>query len=512
MPSASARRILRPVPRLPALILLLLVAGPLAARIPADLESELARIEQEGSFDIFRDREVRRALEEAAKADEVALRARMLRMPEGAARQRALRLLGEVTAARSAESALSLLAEVPLGERAMVAESAFTTLAQGSVPAARALAARLSDPVVRERAELAVALVLARTDGPAAAAMVEGQSPSARRRVWRQVAQSWPLKDGRGLLRWVAGLPDLGEPERASLISAWAYELCRKEPSLAKSVLPMFPDEVRPMYCSMVASRLSKDDLAGTLAWMARLPTQDDRSQALVGLLDEWAAADLESARLAVAEWPDPAVRSRLHGILAWEWAKRDAMACLAWASTLEPSLRHEASARAINQLAYQDESRARKALMGLPAGPDRDKLAARYVENRTGSAALADWAAAYPEPAAARKMVRRAVFGWAYLMDSAAELDQLESHVLGLGDLQMRAAAARGALDGVSGQVRAGRKPPDPGLLLRLVEALPDPDERRARAQTLSSLWSSAYPDDPRRPFERLLRADPPR
>lgn len=489
---------------LPALLLLLITSVPLAGKLPPDLEARLSQIESERGFDIFRDREVARLIDQAAGLDESALRARLLRMPAGSARLRALRLLGKSLGSQP-EKALEFLAEVPAEERPGVAEATFEVLASRPTLEAMALADRLPDVVSRQRARLSVALALARTDPLGAVGLVADLPSSQRARVWRAAAEAWPLTDARGLLRWAAELPGATEPERVSVVSAWAFRLCRERPDLARRALPMLPDEIRPMFCRMVSRRAAPGDLAGTLAWMSGLPNLADRSEALLGLLNVWVLADLDSARLAVETWPDTAAQGQLHGLLAWEWSKRDSMAAVSWAATLDTRLRPEALYRAVNQLAYQDQPSARRTLMGLPAGPERDKLVERFVSSRSATSELAAWAAAYPDAATARRLVRRAVFGWCVGTDERT-VGAAESWVLALGDAALREEALLGALDGSVSLILGRNRDLDPDVFLRLIDALDSAPARREQAARVDELWRRAYPDDPRRPFARLL------
>lgn len=496
--------------RLPTLILAALAAAA-SAKLPPEVDRGLERLSAQSPQVFMRDQEVADFLSRGLEADEAALVDRVLALPAGYPRTRTLRVLGATLAGRSQASLIAFLVRLPVAERPSVAESGYRVLGERAFAEAKASLPSLPDDRTRDSARLALAMVLAKSDARGAEALAQGLDEQLRARVLRHIAYNWSLDDPRGLLRWVDGLALADADLRVQLINNLAFRLSSSRPDQAMALLPMFPDEVRPMLCGMMARRLSRSNLPKALAWMSTLTEQADRSEALLGVIDVWAAADPETARAAVADWPDPAVRPRLHGMLASGWAAKDPGAAISWALTLAPELREDALAKSLNQMSLADPKGAQRALMDLPTGDERNRLAERLITNRPGSRDLAEWAARYPDAATARRMTKRAVFGWATRLEDDS-LAEVESWALALGDATLRDQALLGALDGTAHLIHPRRDKLDPDAFVRLTAAIADPTLRREQAQRVADLWKRAYPDDARRPFARLAGMDPGR
>lgn len=481
------------------------LAAVASAKLPPEVERGLERLSAQRAHEFVRDQEMADFLKLGLDADEPALVGRVLGLPPGYARTRVLRVLGSTFAERSQPAALAYLASIPAAERPPVAESVYRSLGARAFAEAKASLAGLPDDATRDSARLALATLLAKTDAKAAEAMAQGLDDKLRARVWRQIGYNWSLDDVRGFLRWVDGLGVTDVDLRVQLINNLAFRLCASRPDQALALLPMFPDEVRPALCGMLARRMASANLPKALAWMSSLTEQADRSEAFLALADAWAESDPESARAAVVEWPDPEVRPRLHGIVAHRWAAREPGAALAWARTLEPELREDTTSRVLNQMALANPAPALRALMSLPPGPERDRLAERLVSSRPGSRELAEWSARYPDPATARRMTKRAVFGWCLRLD-VGSLDEAESWVLALEDVALREDALVGALDGTTRHIQPRNAKLDPDIFVRLVASIGSASVRQEQAGRLADLWRRAYPDDPRRPFARFL------
>lgn len=489
----------------PLTAILAALAAVASAKLPPEVERGLERLSTQRAHEFVRDQEMADFLRLGLDADEPALVERVLGLPAGYARTRALRVLGATLAGRSQSSALDYLARIPQAERPPVAESVYRALGERAFAEAKASLAGLPDDATRDSARLALAMLLAKTDAPGAEALAQGLDDKLKARVWRHIGYNWSLDDTRGFLRWVDGLGVTDTDLRVQLINNLAFRLCMSRPEQALVLLPMFPDEVRPLLCGMLARRMARNDLPKALAWMSTLTEQADRSEALLALADAWTESDPESARATVVEWPDPAARLRLHGIVAYRWAARDPEAALAWALTLEPELREDATSKVLNQMALANPAAAQRALMALPSGADRDRLAERLVSNRPGSRELAEWSVRYPDAATARKLTKRAVFGWCLRLDDEGR-DEAESWVLALPDASLRGEAAVGALDGTVRLIESREAKLAPDGFVRLLEAIGDEAARRAQARRLADLWKRSYPDDPRRPFARFL------
>lgn len=481
------------------------LAAVASAKLPPEVERGLERLSAQRANEFVRDQEMADFLKVGLDADEPALVERVLGLPAGYARTRALRVLGSTLAERSQPAALAYLTSIPAAERPPVAESVYRALGERAFAEAKASLAGLPDDATRDSARLALAMLLAKSDARGAEAMAQGLDDKLRARVWRHIGYNWSLDDVRGFLRWVDGLGVTDVDLRVQLINNLAFRLCASRPDQALALLPMFPDEVRPMLCGMLARGMARANLPKALAWMSSLTEQADRSEAMLALADAWAESDPDSARAAAVEWPDPAVRLRLHGIVAYRWAAKDPDAALAWALTLEPELREDATSKVLNQMALANPAAAQRALMALPSGAERDRLAERLVANRPGSRELAEWSVRYPDAATARKLTKRAVFGWCLRLDDDG-FDEVESWVLALPDAALRAEAAVGALDGTVRLIQSRNAKLDPGGFVRLVEAIGDEAARREQARRLAELWKRSYPDDPRKPFARFL------
>ena len=490
--------------RLPTVILAALAAVA-SAKLPPEVERGLERLQAQRAHEFVRDQEMVDFLKLGLDADEPALVERVLGLPSGYARTRALRVLGTALAGRSQPAALAYLARIPQAERPPVAESVYRALGERSFAEARASLDGLPDSATRDSARLALAMLLAKTDARGAEALAQGLDDKLRARVWRHIGYNWPLDDTRGFLRWVDGLGLADADLRVQVINNLAFRLCMSRPEQALALLPMFPDEVRPLLCGMLARRMARADLPKALAWMSTLAEQADRSEALLGLIDAWAESDPESARATVVEWPDPEVRVRLHGLVASRWAAKDPAAALAWSLTLGPELREDAASKALNQMALANPESAQRALMTMPSGAERDRLAERLVSNRPGSRELAEWSSRYPDAATARRMTKRAVFGWCLRLDEES-LDEAESWVLALPDAALRDEAVVGALDGTVRLIQSRNGKLGPEGFVRLVGSIGAEPLRREQAGRLAELWRRSYPDDSRRPFARFV------
>lgn len=471
----------------------------------AELMGRLAAAEADGVFDCFRDRDAGVVLDAAIEADLSGTLARVVALPAGAVRSRAVRLVAGRLATRDASAAIGFIRRVPEADRGAAAEEAYATIAGRSVDRALRAVARETDPIVLPRATLAVIRALPAADRMAAERLAAGLPDDLRTRAWRDIGGKWPLTDFPGLVAWVRGLDEAGLSAVAAeeILRDRSITLVNERPDLAIAGLRLLPADIRRDRLDLLGDRIAKRDLAAAIRWLESIPDAADRSEGLVGVIDTWAGADADAATATVARWPDRAAAPRVARILGRTLAAIDADSALERVRSLPDDCRAAALGAALARIAGDDAARARAEMLGLPPGADRDEIAVAVLPATVwaGPRRAAEFAVAYPDAAVAAVLVRAIAQEW-YLRDDGADPGDREEWIAGINAAEIRAAAVDGGLAALLWRLALPKPRRDAAPLVRLVALIEDPAQRTARRAEAARAWERAFPGDVSAPF----------
>lgn len=243
-------------------------------------------------------------------------------------------------------------------------------------------------------------------------------------------------------------------------------------------------------------------DLGQELARMTRLPTQDQRTQALSGLLRQWVAVDVDSARVTVEAWPDALARPWLLGELAWYWSERDIRSALSWAKGLRESERESAVLWSIKRFPYAKAREARAEVLQLPLGRMRDCIANEVIAVNSRGREAGDWCATYPDYTVALTLVRKVTQSWiisAWCSDDDlnVEAELIEGWAFDLTDVRLRDRALAGTVDGLCRALSFPKPRRQPETFRRLLRCVDDAVLRAELSSQVDQAWQKAFPDN---------------
>jgi len=208
----------------------------------------------------------------------------------------------------------------------------------------------------------------------------------ATRSEWVQaLAQSWPATDVRAALQWANDLPAGDEKLNAlgQIESSWIAQ----NPGEVATYVGQLPDgATRSEWIGNLAAQWSRTDLNAAIAWANRL---DDpgRANAMASIAKTRAMEAPDEAANFVAQLPPGEVQNDAAKVVAGTWALRDPDGAARWALQFsDPDLRDETLRQIVGSWASSaDLEGLFDWTRRLPAGPARDTVVAKVVEQTAG-------------------------------------------------------------------------------------------------------------------------------
>ena len=359
-----------------------------------------------------------------AAKDPVGAGNRVLALPPGQDRDRALTNVVETWAHANPQAALAWAAQIPdERQRRKVLTHAYGSWAANDLKAASA--AMLALPAGEER-NRTLALVVSGISGrfdfsghpdPQTAAMLITQLPAGgtRDNAITNFASSWAHTDVPGALDWVEQLPDGKSKKEAQrqVINEWVQQ----EPRVAMDYLMKNrpPSEEGDYDITWLIQRWAEQDSQQALAWTQQLTDEKLRGEALGGVIGTLAKKEPQRAVALLAELPAER-QPDAAGNLADSWVQDDPDAAAAWAVQLsENDVRIRAISSIVSHMAQEDLAKTAGWLEKLPPGASRDRAITSFVnraEDTDPESAVA-WAASISEESTRNGTIQNVARSW---------------------------------------------------------------------------------------------------
>jgi hypothetical protein len=293
-----------------------------------------------------------------AERDPAAAAQRLGQVPAGAARENALRALGEVWARRDFATALAWGKNLAPGDRESALESIIgTTVATDPLRAIQYAQSSLSgEPLQRT---LAAALQKLTPTDPGAAAEIVRLLPAGEMQTFAalDVARALAAQNPAQALAWQRTLPS-GDAARLALnniIEVWAVQ----DPTAAGQYAANLPAgaaraEAINQFARTVGARAPEQ----AIAWARALSAGEDRASTFTTIASAWAQHDpVAATRWAAAQPADVLPAAGLNAALSY-WMLRDPAATLLFVGALPPDQQRPA-AEFVAPLAAQHDPRS---------------------------------------------------------------------------------------------------------------------------------------------------------
>lgn len=277
---------------------------------------------------------------ELAAHDPAAAVSKLVRVPAGDARERALRAVADTWAAKDLPVALAWAQKLEAGDRAVAVEAVLVVMAASDPRRALKLGRENLSGAALERVLTTALPALAVSDPRATAALVGSLPPgetqtAAAFEVVRALAAQSPAE----ALAWMGTLP-AGPAQRAVLNNILDVWVAQDASAAGGYVAQMPAGPARGAAVEYVAGLLAKVDPPGAARWARALATASERNRAVIMISSTWAQRDpVVAAQWVMAETsgsPDA-----LRGVLSY-WTLRDPAAAHAWlaAANLSPEIK----------------------------------------------------------------------------------------------------------------------------------------------------------------------------
>jgi len=334
-------------------------------------------------------------------------------------------------------------------------------------------------PAGRGRAEAmkGVGQMWAEQDPAAMAAEISSARLQWDREVIHAVAQSWSKRDPRAAINWIESLSIKEDQDGA-------WQRFRLDPAQLGTeamleLLSAIPNEKwRGNIASMAAYDLSRKDVQAALSWTESLP-EAMRPQALRSVIDEWAGTDPEAAARYLTGLTERARGDVLRRAVS-SWALRDGTAAMDWTRQLPAgNERDQVAAEVAGGLRHFDPAAAAQWIDLVK----NDGSRAHLVQETASAWATIDpvgatqWLNQFPEGAQNSEAHYQIARQWA-LADAQGSANWI-------GTLQAgatRDAAIRAFVQSVDGY--------DAGLATTWATAIEDPRHRRESLTSAFNRW----------------------
>jgi len=332
-----------------------------------------------------------------AATDPAAAVSRLLLVPAGDSRDRALRALAEGWARIDLPAALTWARQLDPADRPPAMEAVLAILTPEDPLRAIDLAPQALMGAALDRILVAALQMLVRDDPGKAAVVVSRLAPGeAQTQAALVVARALADRDPGEALVWIRTLPADQVQGLAlnNVLEVWGA----KDPASAgQFVAQMNPGPAQEAAAAQLARLLAAANPANALAWAQSLTSDPARNLALITIASTWAQRDPVAAARWAGSVAAPELRTEaLRGTLSY-WMLQDSRA----AQDFVFSLTGEAQARAAEfiapGLAQQDPPAALAWAQALPTAEAREAaLAAAYARWRGNAPAAArTWLAA---------------------------------------------------------------------------------------------------------------------
>ena len=190
----------------------------------------------------------------------------------------------------------------------------------------------------------------------------------------------WSTNDAEAALDWTLANADRLNTEATA---ALARNLSVSNPELAKQAAMRLPRGTQDVWIRAVAQQLARNDIDGTLRWLAQYQGQPyyepSVQAALLGRALYGSSGDAQSLA-AFLERQSPELRASSAPAVAYVWAGSDPRAAAQWAERIDlgsadESRRRAALANVAGQWGLRDPDGARDWVLGLPQGTNRDQV-----------------------------------------------------------------------------------------------------------------------------------------
>jgi hypothetical protein len=366
------------------------------------------------------------------------------------------------------------------------------------------------------------AAAIARSDGPAAVAMLQHAKIPPNDWTWNQMIGTWAARDPGGAAAQLLALPrqaalhnvdsltavwarrdpsaamtwsqSLTDPAlRRSALGSTISAIARSDPRHAISLASAQPAGDRRMLMTGIASSFAEADGPGAIAWAKTLTDPQERQRCLCAVVEGTGYADIDTARAAVELISPGAQRNdALEGFgrrLGWT----DPLAARDWALTLKPNEQALVMRDVVARLAEVDPAAAEKLTDSLPPSGDnqwawRSIAAGKALQD---PAAALTWAGKL-DSEQARVAATNAVFGqWA-----SHSPDKATASLAAISDANLRRQATE--------RLAATWAERSPAEATKWAESLSGED----RISALSAVWNSSAAEDPRAAGQSLAAA----
>ena len=230
-----------------------------------------------------------------------------------------------------------------------------------------------------------------------------------------------------------------------------------------------------------VAAQWARTDLNHALAWTSSLPEGVTKSQAMVQISYQWAAADPRAAAAYAAQRYD----MELLNAVAATWTASDPKSAADWASGLpEAEGQFTAMATTAAVWAQEDPAAAAAYASSLPAGEARDRalVAVASALSYSDPSEAAKWAEQFGEGTARAQAFERLVNAWA--VTDPYEAGQWLQHLPRTPSRDSAVIAFCSVIDGE-----------DPAASFRWAETVSDEAIRNQKLERTAMLWLARSP-----------------
>jgi len=403
--------------------------------------------------------------------------------------------------------------------RVTAAGAVIEQLARSSPGAAEAALEKFPQGYLRKNVIARLAGTLARTDGPAAVAMMQRLKMPPGDWSWRTLYSSWAAQDPAAAAASLLTMPrqtalnhmdaiagtwarrepgaamawaqSLTEPaQRNAALRSAISAIAQSDPAQATALAAARPAGERRTLLSSIASSMAQADGPGAIAWAKNLADPIERQRCLAAVAQSTGWADTDSAREALSLLPPGAMRNETLEDVVRHISYMDPQAAKELALSLKPNEQALVMRSVIQGLAWVDVDEAEKLAASLPLSGNNawawQSIAANKALKDPASALM--WAGGL-DTEQARLAATGAVLGqWAEHSPEKAA-----AALSGISDANLR----REATQNLASQW-ASRSPAEAE---QWASGLSGED----RITALSAVWNASATDDPQRAARSL-------
>ena len=195
----------------------------------------------------------------------------------------------------------------------------------------------------------------------------------------------WARNDPESVVGWIQRNASSVDANGAANA---AYSIASQDPALAASYTGRVPPELRAAWIERVAQGYAQSDGAGALGWIEQYRGQEGFDAGLQLVIMNYASDDPPAAARALAN-ASAEIQLGATGIVADQWARRDAPAAAEWARGLrDTNIRQLALAEAVGAWMSRSSQEAEDWTLRLPPGADRDRALHTLLRGRTYTSA----------------------------------------------------------------------------------------------------------------------------